>query len=97
MPGYIFLQKFTSKELADLKGSLARVEEAKAAAQKMGIRVIGVWRTMGEYDAVTVVDAPNDEAASLLALGAASTGYIATETMRAFSEEEYKALVSKLP
>jgi uncharacterized protein with GYD domain len=97
MPGYIFLQRFTSKQLGDLKGSPGRVEEAKAAAQKMGIRVVGAWRTMGEYDAVTVIDAPNDEAASLMALASASAGYVTTQTMRAFSEEEWNALVSKLP
>ncbi len=97
MPGYIMLQKFTPKGLADLKGSPGRVEGAKTAAQKMGIRVIGVWRTMGQYDAVTVVDAPNDEAASLLSLASASTGNVTTETMRAYSEEEWKALVGKLP
>ena len=53
---------------ADLKGSPARANEAKAAAQKMGIRWVGCWATVGEYDAVCIIDAPNDEEASLFAL-----------------------------
>ena len=57
MPGYISLMKFTPKALADLKGSPSRLTEAKTAAQKMGIKVLGVWRTMGEYDMVTYRDA----------------------------------------
>ena len=97
MPGYISLMKFTPKALADLKGSPSRLTEAKTVAQKMGIKAVGVWRTMGEYDMVTVIDAPNDEAASLLNLASASTGYVTTETMRAYSEDEWKALIGKLP
>jgi len=96
MPGYIMLMKFTAKGLADLKGSANRVNDAKAAAQKMGIRWVGWWATVGEYDAVGIVDAPNDEAASTLALATAAKGYVTTQGMRAYSEAEWAALTSKL-
>jgi len=97
MPGYISLMKFTPKGLADLKGSVKRLEEAKATATKMGHKLVGWWATVGEYDAVVIIDAPNDESASLLALATASKGYVTTQTMRAYSEAEWAALTSKLP
>jgi uncharacterized protein with GYD domain len=97
MPGYINLLKFTPKALADLKGSPERVNQAKAAAEKMGIRWVGFWSTVGEYDAIVIIDAPNDEAASAFALAQAQKGYVATQGMRAYSEAEWAALVKKLP
>lgn len=97
MPGYISLMKFTPKALADLKGSPDRIKQAKAAAQKMGIKWVGLWATVGEYDMVVIIDAPNDQAASMLALSVASQGYVTTQGMRAFSEAEWAELVAKLP
>lgn len=97
MAGYISLMKFTPKALADLKGSPDRLKQAKAAAQKMGIKWVGWWATVGEYDMVCIIDAPNDQAASTLALSIASQGYVTTQGMRAFSEAEWAELVAKLP
>ncbi len=97
MPGYIYLLKYTPKALADLKGSPARVADGKATAQKMGVRWVGFWSTAGEYDAVCIIDAPNDEAASAFALAQASKGYVTTQSMRAYSETEWAELVKKLP
>ena len=97
MPGYISLLKYTPKAIADLKGSPQRVEDAKATAGKMGVRWVAFWSTAGAYDAVCVIDAANDEAASAFFLAQASKGYVSTQSMRAYSETEWAALVNKLP
>jgi uncharacterized protein with GYD domain len=52
---------------------------------------------MGRYDAVVISEAPNDEAAVGAAMAAAQLGFVKPETMRAFTEEEYKKLVAALP
>jgi uncharacterized protein with GYD domain len=52
---------------------------------------------MGEYDIVTVADAPNDETMATLSLLLGSKGNIRTRTLRAFSETEYRKIVSSLP
>ena len=98
MSGYVVLYRYTQKGLADLKGDVERSRLRREAAEKRGFRVIGIWYTMGQYDCVAVVEAPDDQAmaAGLLAGGAAQ-GYYTTQTMRAFSEEEFAAIVSKLP
>lgn len=97
MPGYISLLKFTQKGIADIKGSPGRVNQAKALAQKMGIKWVGFWTTLGEYDAVAIVDAPNDQVAATYVLAIVSQGNVTTQSMRAFSEEEWAQVTSKLP
>ena len=97
MPGYISLMKYTKQGIASIKDSPKRIEQGKAAAEKLGIRVVGVWVTMGEYDMVAVCDAPNDEAIAVFQLALARLGNVTTQTMRALSEEEFAQMVSKLP
>lgn len=52
---------------------------------------------MGKYDAIGIVELPNDEAAAKLALSTAALGNIRSETLRAFTEEEYRKLMASLP
>ena len=97
MPGYIILGKWTQKGVAEVKNSPERMKQGRVAAEKLGGRVVGMWATMGEYDGVIILDMPNDQAASLFALGLAGVGTASTQTMRAYSEEEFAQLVAKLP
>ena len=96
MPGYIILSKFTSKGVAEVKGSPERVQKLKDAVAQMGGKVVGVWWTLGEYDVVTVVDAPNDQTVAAGVLTQMKQGYATSVTMRAFSEQEFTQIVGKL-
>jgi len=91
------LMKYTQKGIADLKGSPERIKQAKAALEKLGGRMVGVWVTMGQYDLVGIADLPNDEAAAIMALSLGSLGNVTTQTMRALSEDEFAEVVAKLP
>jgi uncharacterized protein with GYD domain len=53
--------------------------------------------TMGAYDAVVIFEAPNDEAVAKIALAISSQGNAQTQTMRAFTFEEFKKLTAQLP
>ena len=52
---------------------------------------------MGQYDAVVISEAPNDETATKAALTVMAAGAVRTQTFRAFTEEEYQRLISELP
>ena len=52
---------------------------------------------MGDYDAVAIVEAPDDETYARNILAAASQGHIRTTTLKAFTEEEYRRIVGSLP
>ncbi len=97
MPGYITLYKFTEEGRSKIKDLPERIKRAKAESERMGIRVVGVWLTLGEYDMVAVVDAPNDEAVATRLLMTDMAGNATSQTMRAFSEEEFAKIVGKLP
>ncbi len=97
MPGYIILYKYTQQGLATIKESPERINKAKALVEKLGGRVVGVWVTMGEYDLVSVGEFPDDQAVAAFALTHSRLGTVTTQTMRAFSEEEFAQIVSKLP
>ncbi len=97
MPAYITLYKWTQKGLANIKESPDRIKQAKALTEKMGGRTIGVWVTMGEYDLVAVSEGPDDQTAAALALALAGSGSVTSQTLKAFSEEEFAQIVSKLP
>ena len=52
---------------------------------------------LGRYDAVVISEAPDDETAARLALTLGMMGYVRSETMRAFTEGEYRDIFTGLP
>ncbi len=97
MAGYALLLKWTPKGISTVKELPTRIKRNKEAVEKMGIKVVGVWMTMGPYDSLVIIDAPNEQAAATFALGLAGQGNATTTTMRAFSEDELAQVVGKLP
>jgi uncharacterized protein with GYD domain len=96
MAGYITLVKYTQQGISAIKDSPTRMQQVRAMAEKMGVRMIGIWVTMGQYDLVAVWDAPGDESMASVALAVGRNGFVTTQTMRAFSEEEFAKIVSGL-
>jgi uncharacterized protein with GYD domain len=97
MPYYITLIRFTQKGAENLKGSPARLDAAKKGIEAAGGKIKGFYLTLGQYDAVGIMELPSDEAAAQVALVTASQGNIRGETLRAFTEEEYRKLIGSLP
>jgi uncharacterized protein with GYD domain len=97
MPTYIGLYKFTDQGIKAIKDAPGRVEAAIKGAEKMGGKVIGVYVVMGEYDYVIIGEFPSDEVATTFALALGSLGNVRTTTLRAYTKEEFAAMVKKLP
>jgi uncharacterized protein with GYD domain len=97
MAGYIILAKYTQKGLDSIKTFEERVAKSKAALKEMGIKFVGLWLTMGEYDWVGIADAPDDQTMAAWALILGKSGNYTTMTMRAFSEKEIPDILKKLP
>lgn len=97
MPGYIILSKLTQQAVANIKQTPERIGQNKALAESMGVKHVGTWVTLGEYDMVTVVDAPDDQTLAAFVLALAVGGNATTQTMRAFSERETAEIVVRLP
>lgn len=97
MASFIMLFNFTEQGVRNIKESPARVEAARQAFRAMGVTVRDFYATLGRYDTMFIVDAPDDEAAARASLAIASKGNVRVETLRAFSEGEYRKLIAGVP
>lgn len=97
MPTYITLIRFTQQGIKSIKEGPARLDAAKKAYRTMGAEMKQWYLVTGQYDAVVISEAPNDETIAKVALSIGSLGNVQTETLRAFTEDEYRSIVAKLP
>ncbi|HMM89565.1 GYD domain-containing protein [Bradyrhizobium sp.] len=96
MPTYISLINFTQKGAEAIKDGPRRLEMAKQRFRDAGAELKAFYLVMGQYDAVSIVEAPNDEVVAKLALGNAALGFVRSQTCRAFGEDDYKRIVASL-
>jgi uncharacterized protein with GYD domain len=97
MATYIMLVRYTAKGIENIKDSPNRLDVAKHAFAAAGAEFKDFYLTMGRYDVVAIGEAPDDETAARLALSLGSAGAIRTETLRAFTEDEYRGIIAALP
>jgi uncharacterized protein with GYD domain len=97
MPTYIILLRYTPQGMAAIKESPKRLDAAKKAFQAQGAEIKDYFLTMGQYDEVVIVEAPDDAALTKAVITTASLGNISTETLRAFPENEYRSIIAGLP
>jgi uncharacterized protein with GYD domain len=94
MPTYVQLLKWTDQGRKNAATIADRVDEVvKRSESEFGVKLIGAYVTMGRFDQVVVVEAPNDEAVAKVALLVAGRGNAVTESMRAFTNDEVRALL----
>jgi uncharacterized protein with GYD domain len=96
MPTYVSLVRFTDQGMKSIKESPGRLDQAKKAVQAAGGELKAWYLAMGEFDAVVISEAPNDEAVAKVLLQVGSIGNTRTETMRVFTEPEYRKLIGGL-
>jgi uncharacterized protein with GYD domain len=97
MPTYILLMKLTDQGIKTIKDAPKRVEEGIKGFEKMGGKMLGFYLTTGEYDYVSIGEAPSDEVAVTFALALGSKGNVRTTSLKAFTKEEFAGMVKKLP
>jgi len=97
MPHFVTLLKYTQQGIAKIKESPKRLDAAKKGAEKAGGRLHTWFLTMGEYDAVLISEFPNDEACAQFMLSVGAVGNVTTQTLKAFTETEYRKIIGSLP
>jgi uncharacterized protein with GYD domain len=96
MAMYISLVQFTDQGIRNIKDTVKRGDAAMAEAEKMGVKIIEEYWTMGAYDVVAILEAPDDTAASAFFLKIGSLGNVKSHTLRAFRREEMEKILSKI-
>ena len=97
MNTYITLMKLTDQGIKTVKDAPKRAEAGINAFEKMGAKVIGFYAVIGEYDYVSISEAPNDEVATAFSLALGSLGNVRTTGLRAFTLKEFTEIVKKVP
>ena len=96
MAMYISLVQFTDQGIHNVKDTVKRSEAAIAEAEKMGMKIVQPLWTMGAYDVVVLLEAPDDETMSAFTLKIGSMGSVKTHTMRAFTKDEIGKVLAKI-
>jgi uncharacterized protein with GYD domain len=96
MPHFVTLIRYTQQGITKIKESPARLDAARKSAEKAGGKIHAWYLTMGRYDAMLVSEFPNDETAAKFTLSVGSLGNVTTETLKAFTEAEYRKIVGGL-
>ena len=97
MPTYITLGRWTQQGIEKIKESPARLDAFKQLVKSAGGEVKGFYMVTGQYDIVVISEAPNDDAMAKVALATGAKGGVKTETLRAFTEGEYRKILAALP
>lgn len=96
MAMYISLLQFTEQGIRNVKDTTKRAAAATAEAEKMGMKVRDAFWTLGPYDVVLLLEAPDDQSVTAFSLKLGALGNVKTQTMRAFRSEEMEGILAKL-
>lgn len=89
MPTYIMLTKLTPDGVKTLKNNPARVQEVNREVEQLGVKVVSQWATLGEYDFVSVIEAPDHKTMAKLSIEMGSRGSVSNETLAAMDAQEF--------
>jgi uncharacterized protein with GYD domain len=96
MATYVTLINFSEQGVRNVKDTANRASQYKELAAKLGCTIKDIWWTQGQYDVVSIVEAPDDAAATALAMSVGKLGYIRTQTLRAYSAAELAPIMDKV-
>jgi uncharacterized protein with GYD domain len=96
MPTYVSLFNWTDQGIRSVKETVQRRDQADALAERHGVRIEQVYWTVGPYDLVTIVEAPDDESVTAMLLELGSAGNLRTTTLRAYDREEMSGIIQRL-
>ena len=95
MPTYVSLLNWTEQGVRNVNETLQRADSAAELAQKRGGSLQVYW-TVGPYDLVAILEAPDDESATAFLLEVGTRGAVRTTTLRAYDREEMSGILERL-
>lgn len=96
MASYVVLANFSEQGIKNVKQTVERADAFRHMAEKVGASVKSIYYTLGSRDLVAIVEAPDDETVTALALSVGSRGNVRSETLRAFSLSDMKGILARV-
>ena len=95
MPTYVVLLNFTDEGISTVKETIQRADSAAELAHQHGGNLQVYW-TVGSYDLVGILEAPDDESATAFLLKIGMRGHVRTTTLRAYDREQMQGIIERL-
>ncbi len=89
MPIYIMISTLTDEGRKTIKKHPERIEEVNREIENMGAKVLAQYAILGQYDFITILDAPNNEAIAKISIEMGSRGTVQIVTLPAISVDEF--------
>ena len=93
---YISLNNFTDQGIRNLKDTTKRADAVREMAKKFSVIFKEMYWTLGSYDMVSIIEAPDDASMAALQASIGAAGNVRTQTLRAFSQADMKGILAKL-
>lgn len=88
MPTYVMLTNLTSEGVKTLKNNPGRVSEVNREVEALGAKVVAQYTTLGQYDFVSIIEAPSDEVMARVSVEMGSRGTMTSQTLSALPAEQ---------
>jgi uncharacterized protein with GYD domain len=89
MPVYILLSTLTQQGVQTLKSNPERLRQVNQDVEELGAKVLHQWATLGEFDFVNIVEAPDVATIAKVSLALAARGSTRIETLPALEIEDF--------
>lgn len=96
MSTFIVLGRFTEQGIRTVRDTTTRADGVREMGRKFGVQVKEIFWTIGEYDVVTVAEAPDNAAATAFCLAIGQAGNIRTEMLPAFNRDEMRTILARV-
>ncbi len=88
MPTYVMLTNLTADGIRTLKNNPGRVAEVNQEVEQIGAKVLAQYATLGQYDFITVVEAPDENTMAKVSVELGSRGTMTSQTLAAMPAED---------
>jgi uncharacterized protein with GYD domain len=88
MPAYIMLTNLTTEGVQTLKSNPNRVQEVNKEVEQLGVKVKDQWAVLGQYDFITIVEAPDEKTMAKVSVELGSRGTMSSQTLAAIPAGE---------
>jgi uncharacterized protein with GYD domain len=91
MPTYIMLANLTPDGVQTVKNNPQRIREVNKEVEQLGASVKAQWATLGRFDFVNIVEAPDEQTMARVSLELGSRGTVSYETLAAIPVDDFIA------
>ncbi len=88
MPTFVMLTNLTADGVRTLKNNPGRVAEVNKEVEQIGAKVVAQYATLGQYDFITIVEAPDEQTMAKVSVELGSRGTMTSQTLVAIQADD---------